>query len=424
MFALVDCNNFYASCERVFQPQWEGKPIVILSNNDGCVIARSNEAKALGIPMGAPAFQYKDQFARENVKVFSSNYPLYGDMSSRVMKILERYTPECEIYSIDEAFLRFNGFDHFDLESHGKKMKKQVQQWTGIPVSIGIAPSKGLAKIANKIAKKYSVKTGGVYVINTEEQRIKALKWTAVKDLWGIGRQHAKRLEKHAVKTAYDFSNLPDSWIRKHMSVLELRLKKDLLGIPCIPLEENPPAKKSIATTRSFQKNVTQFWELEERIATYATLCAEKLRKQKSSCTALMVFVRSNPHKANALPYRNSCVITLPYATDSSISIAKYAVFGLKNIFKEKIDYKKAGVILMGISPSDQKQLNLFHTDQNKHDSLMRAIDKMNLRFGQHHIKLANQDLKQTWKMRQEHLSHRYTTELSDIIRVYPEKQQ
>ena len=209
MFALVDCNNFYASCERVFQPQWEGKPVVILSNNDGCVIARSNEAKALGIPMGAPAFQYKDIFSRQNIKVFSSNYPLYGDMSSRVMKILETYTPDIEIYSIDEAFLQFKGFEHFDLDAQGRAMKKQVQQWTGIPVSVGIAPTKGLAKIANKIAKKYNDKTGGVYLMATDEQRIKALKWTAVKDIWGIGRQHAKRLEQQGVKTAYDFSNLP-----------------------------------------------------------------------------------------------------------------------------------------------------------------------------------------------------------------------
>ena len=422
MFALVDCNNFYASCERVFQPQWEGKPVVILSNNDGCVIARSNEAKALGIPMGAPAFQYKDIFAREKIKVFSSNYPLYGDMSSRVMKILERYTPDIEVYSIDEAFLQFKGFERFDLDAEGRAMKKQVQQWTGIPVSVGIAPSKALAKIANKIAKKYSDKTGGVYVMQTDEQRVKALKWTAVKDIWGIGRQHAKRLEGQGIKTAFDFSNLPDSWIRKHMSVLELRLKKDLLGLPYIQLDDVPSTKKSIATTRSFQNNLRAFWEIEERITTYATSCAEKLRQQKSSCTALMVFVRSNPHKDASEPYRNSCVVTLPYATDSSITLTKYAILGLKGIFKEGVDYKKAGVIVMGLTPTNEKQLNLFHSDQNKHDSLMQAIDKMHLRFGPHRIKLANQDLNKTWKMRQEHLSPRYTTELSDVIRIYPER--
>ena len=197
MFALVDCNNFYASCERVFQPQWEGKPVVILSNNDGCVIARSNEAKALGIPMGAPAFQYQAQFKQQGIKVFSSNYPLYGDMSHRVMSILERYTPNIEIYSIDEAFLQFKGFDFFDLEQEGKHMQKQVRKWTGIPVSVGIAPSKALAKIANKIAKKFTTKTSGVYCIDTEDKRIKALKWTAIGDVWGIGRKHCQRLEAH-----------------------------------------------------------------------------------------------------------------------------------------------------------------------------------------------------------------------------------
>ena len=263
--------------------------MVILSNNDGCVIARSNEAKALGIPMGALHFNTKTSLV-QNIKVFSSNYPLYGDMSSRVMKILERYTPDIEIYRIDEAFLQFKGFEHFDLDAQGRAMKKQVQQWTGIPVSVGIAPTKGLAKIANKIAKKYSDKTGGVYLMATDEQRVKALKWADAKDIWGIGRQHAKRLEKQGVKTAYDFSNLPDSWIRKHMSVLELRLKKDLLGLPYIQLDDTQLAKKSIATTRSFQSTLSHFWEVEERIVTYATSCAEKLRQQKAAALLMVLY--------------------------------------------------------------------------------------------------------------------------------------
>ena len=422
MYALVDCNNFYASCERVFQPQWEGKPIVILSNNDGCVIARSNEAKALGIPMGAPAFQYKSTFKQKNIKVFSSNYPLYGDMSSRVMSILESYTPNIEFYSIDEAFLEFKGFNRFDLGAHGKKMKKQVMQWTGIPVSVGIAPSKALAKIANRIAKKYPKKTGGVYVMETEEQRVKALKWTAVKDIWGIGRQHSKRLEAQGIATAYDFCNLPDSWIRKYMSVLELRLKKDLLGLAYIQIEEIQPSKKSIATTRSFQTHYTEYDDLRERISTYANNCAEKLRAQKSSCAALMVFVRSNRFKENIPQYRNSCVVTLPYATDSSLTLSKYALMGLKNIFKPGIEYKKAGVILLGLTPSAQRQLNLFHEKIDQHDALMQAIDRIHKRFGPQRVKLATQDLNKTWKMRQEHLSSRYTTELNEIITVSAKK--
>jgi DNA polymerase V len=418
MFALVDCNNFYASCERVFQPQWEGKPIVILSNNDGCVIARSNEAKALGIPMGAPAFQYQSFFKEKKIKVFSSNYPLYGDMSSRVMSILDQYTPNIEIYSIDEAFLQFKGFDLFNLEAEGRRMRKQVRRWTGIPVSVGMAPSKALAKIANKIAKKYDVKTGGVYCIDTEEKKIKALKWTAIGDVWGIGRQHRKRLEAIGVTNAWEFTLLPDDWIRKQMSILGLRLKKDLQGIPSIQLEEIQSPKKGIATTRSFEGTLTSFPDLEERVSTFASSCAEKMRKQRSSCTALLVFVRSDPHKKGAIPYRNSCVLSLPYATNSSIMLSKYAVTGLRKIFKEGIHYKKAGVMIMGLVPTASRQLPLFEGKEVKHLAVMQALDRIHQRFGPHRIKLANQDLERTWKMKQKHLSQRFTTEISEIITV------
>ena len=418
MFALVDCNNFYASCERVFQPQWEGKPIVILSNNDGCVIARSNEAKALGIPMGAPTFQYQSFFKEKKIKVFSSNYPLYGDMSSRVMSILDQYTPNIEIYSIDEAFLQFKGFDLFNLEAEGRRMRKQVRRWTGIPVSVGMAPSKALAKIANKIAKKYDVKTGGVYCIDTEEKKIKALKWTAIGDVWGIGRQHRKRLEAIGVTNAWEFTLLPDDWIRKQMSILGLRLKKDLQGIPSIQLEEIQSPKKGIATTRSFEGTLTSFPDLEERVSTFASSCAEKMRKQGSSCTALLVFVRSDPHKKGAIPYRNSCVLSLPYATNSSIMLSKYAVTGLRKIFKEGIHYKKAGVMIMGLVPTASRQLPLFEGKEIKHLAVMQALDRIHQRFGPHRIKLANQDLERTWKMKQKHLSQRFTTEISEIITV------
>ena len=418
MFALVDCNNFYASCERVFQPQWESKAIVILSNNDGCVIARSNEAKALGIPMGAPAFQYYSFFKQKGVKVFSSNYPLYGDMSSRVMSILEQYTPNLEIYSIDEAFLQFKGFDLFNLEAEGNRIQKQIRRWTGIPVSIGMGPSKSLAKIANKIAKKYDSKTGGIYCINNEDKRVKALKWTAIGDVWGIGRQHCKRLESIGVRNAWQFTMLPNDWIRKQMSILGLRLKKDLQGLPHIQLEEVQPSKKGIATTRSFEGTLADFKDLEERISTFASNCAEKMRKQKSSCTALIVFLRSDPHRKGVTPYRNSCVLTLPYATNSSITLSKYAVLGLHKIFKKGILYKKAGVMTMGLVPTANRQLPLFGGEESKHLLIMKTLDCINKRFGPHQMKLANQDLQYTWKMKQEHLSQRYTTEISEIIEV------
>jgi len=418
MFALVDCNNFYASCERVFQPQLEGKPVVILSNNDGCVIARSNEAKALGIPMGAPAFQYRSFFKQKGVQVFSSNYPLYGDMSSRVMSLLGQYSPNLEVYSIDEAFLQFKGFDLFNLEAEGRRMRKQVRRWTGIPVSVGMGPSKALAKIANKIAKKYDTKTGGVYCIDTEDKRVKALKWTAIDDVWGIGRQHRKRLEALGVKNAWQFTLLPDDWVKKHMSILGLRLKKDLQGLPSIQLEEVPSPKKGIATTRSFEGTLTAFSDLEERVSTFANSCAEKMRKQGSSCTALLVFLRSDPHKKGAIPYRNSCVLTLPYSTNSSITLSKYAVLGLHKIFKEGVHYKKAGVMIMGLSPTATRQLPLFGGEEVKHLAVMQAVDRIHKRFGPHQIKLANQDLQRTWKMKQEHLSQRYTTEIKEVITV------
>ena len=418
MFVLVDCNNFYASCERVFQPQWEGKPVVILSNNDGCVIARSNEAKALNIPMGAPAFKYKQQFKQQGVKVFSSNYPLYGDMSNRVMTILEKYTPNLEIYSIDEAFLQFKGFDLFNLEQEGQRMRKQVRKWTGIPVSVGIAPTKALAKIANKIAKKFMKRTQGVYAIDTEEKRIKALRWTKIGDVWGVGRKHKIRLEAIGVCNALQFTQLPDAWVRKHMSVLGLRLKKDLSGVSSIQLEEIIPIKKGIATTRSFEGTITQFSDLEERISTFATSCAEKMRKQRSSCNALLVFVRSDPHKKGGFPYRNSCVLPLPYATNSSILLSKHAVMGLQKIFKKGVHYKKAGVMIMGLIPTEKRQLSIFQNNNNKHLTLMQSVDRIHKRFGPHRIKLANQDLNRTWKMKQEHLSQRFTTELNEIITI------
>ena len=418
MFVLVDCNNFYASCERVFQPNWESKPVVILSNNDGCVIARSNEAKALNIPMGAPAFKYKQQFKQQGVKVFSSNYPLYGDMSNRVMTILEKYTPNLEIYSIDEAFLQFKGFDLFNLEQEGQRMRKQVRKWTGIPVSVGIAPTKALAKIANKIAKKFVNRTQGVYAIDTEEKKIKALQWTKIGDVWGVGRKHKIRLEAIGVCNALQFTQLTDAWVRKHMSVLGLRLKKDLSGVSSIQLEEIIPIKKGIATTRSFEGTITQFSDLEERISTFATSCAEKMRKQRNSCNALLVFVRSDPHKKGGFPYQNSCVLPLPYATNSSILLSKHAVMGLQKIFKKGVHYKKAGVIIMGLIPTEKRQLSIFQNNNNKHLTLMQSVDHIHKRFGPHRIKLANQDLNRTWKMKQEHLSQRFTTELNEIITI------
>ncbi len=416
MFALVDCNNFYASCERVFRPELEDKPIVILSNNDGCVVARSNEAKLLGIPMGAPAFKYSRLFEQNKVQVFSSNYALYGDMSARVMHILSGFAPEIEIYSIDEAFLKFKNCSFLDFESFGQEICKQVKKWTGIPVSIGFGPTKALSKVATRVAKKFKERTKGVYLIDSEEKRIKALKWLPVEDVWGIGRKHTARLQRIGINRAFAFTELSEKWVKKHLSIVGLRLQQDLKGIPTLDLEALP-AKKSIATTRSFSKDYKTFQEVKERIVTFAVSCAEKLRRQKSVCASLMVFIRSNRFQRNKPQYGRSIVIKLPFQSNSSIEITKHAVSALRKIYKEGYHYKKAGVIVMNISPQQLRQATLFTEPDPRHKPLMQVMDNINKTWGRK-VKLGGQEAGRIWKMKQEHLSRRYTTRLDEIIDV------
>jgi DNA polymerase V len=417
MFALVDCNNFYASCQRVFEPHLIGKPVVILSNNDGCVIARSNEAKALGVPMGAPAFQFKSIFKEYNVHVFSSNYALYGDMSNRVMNLLATFTPEIEVYSIDEAFLKFQGFEQFNLEEYGLTIQRKVTKGTGIPISVGFAPTKALAKVANKIAKKFPDRTKSVYVIDTEEKRIKALKWTKIEDVWGIGYQHAKRLKALQIKNAYQFTKLHDDWVRKEMSVVGLRLKHELEGKPRLDLE-TPTSKKAIATTRSFEKSYQTIEEVAERVATFTAHCAAKLRKQKSQCNMVMVFVKTNRFSQDTPQYSRSIVIKTDYPTDSTIDLNRYAQIGLKAIFKEGYQYKKAGVIVMGLTPNNETQLSLFNFSNPKHQPIMRVVDKLNAAMGKTTVRFASQSIGRQWKMKQERLSPCYTTRIKEIVTI------
>jgi len=417
MFALIDCNNFYASCERVFRPELVGKPIVVLSNNDGAVIARSNEAKALGVPMGAIAFEYESFFLKNNIHVFSANFALYGDMSSRVMNLLQEYSPDMEIYSIDEAFLKLKGFDYLDLDTYGKDMQRRITKWTGIPISVGIATTKALSKVANRIAKKYPDRTGSSYVIDSEEKRLKALKWLQVEDVWGIGRQHTIRLKSYGVRTAFDFTQLSDAWVRRNMSVVELRLKYDLSGIVTLDLEKVKP-RKNIATTRSFERNLVHFNDIQERVTTFAVACAEKLRRQNDCCNSLLVFLRTNAHRQELEQYANSTVVKFPFATNSSIELVKFATEGLKRIFRQGYQYKKAGVVIMDFKPENEIQLNLFENSNPKHIELMKTIDVINHCYGQQKIRLASQDQKRVWKMKQERLSPRYTTRLQDIIIV------
>lgn len=414
MYALIDCNNFYASCERVFNPSLIGKPVVVLSNNDGCVIARSNEAKALGIPMGAPAFEYKYLFERNNVNVFSANFALYGDMSNRIMNILSDYSPNQEIYSIDECFLDMSGM-LVDLTEYGLKMRKHVVKWTGVPVSVGVAPTKSLAKVANKIAKKFTKRTSGCYVLDSEEKRIKALKWLPVEDVWGIGTRNSKKLKSIGVHKAYDFCQLPKSWVLQNMTIVGSRLQDDMNGIPSIEME--PVEKKqSIATTRSFDKDYRTLNEVRERISTFTFSCSEKLRKQNSLCNSMMVFIESNRFREHDEYYSKSVVIKLPFPTNSSIELAEFALKGLKSIFKEHIGYKRAGVIVMDFVQNNEYQPSLFFNSNPKHKILMEAIDNLNDRYGTK-VRLASQDVK-VHKMKQERLSPSYTTKLSDFITV------
>ena len=417
MYALVDCNNFYASCERVFNPNLCHKPIAILSNNDGCVISRSDEAKAIGLPMGAPIFKWEAFCKTNNIQVLSSNYPLYGDMSSRVMSILEQFTPHVEVYSIDEAFMQFKGFKNYDFNHYGNQIKKRILKWTGIPTCVGIAPTKALSKVANKIARKFPNQTQGVYVIDSEEKRIKALKWTKIEDVWGIGRALQKKLKAKGCKTAFHFTQLSDDWVHKTFSITEWKLKKDLEGSSKILLD-NPKNKQAIATTRSFESTYSDINNIKERISTFATNCAEKLRKQGSSCHQIYVMLSSDKHKQNLEQHRASKLISLPYPTNSTLTISKKAVQAVTNIYKEGIAYKRAGVILMGLVPNNNYQLNIFEHENPKHKPLMLTIDELNKKYKDYKIKLGNQDLKRTWKMRQERLSPQYTTNINHIIKI------
>lgn len=414
MYGIVDCNSFYASCERAFRPKLIGKPIVVLSNNDGCVIARSSEAKPY-VKMGAVAFKNGEEFKKHGIKVFSSNYALYGDMSSRVMNIIAKHVDEIEVYSIDEAFFRLDNVSVKEAEIIGKRIRKEIMQQLGLPVSVGIATSKALAKLANNIVKTYPEQTQNVYVIGTEAQRIKALKWTPIYDVWGIGRRLSKKLQGMNIEKAYGFTLLSDELVRSKFSVVGLRLKHDLEGKPTIGFEEVHD-KYMITTTRSFPNVIYDLKEIEERVATFANSCAEKLRKQKSECLGAYVFLRSNRFGKDDVKLGG--MVHFGFATSSSITITKDVLQTLRKIYKEGYSYKKAGVVLVSIRPNANHQTRLFGDENPKHQLLMHTMDRLNDKMGQGKLKLANQDIKRTWKMRQEHLSPQYTTKMSDIITV------
>ena len=415
MYALVDCNNFYVSCERVFDSRLEGKPVIVLSNNDGCAISRSNEAKALGIAMGANFFEIEHLVKRHGIYVYSTNFVLYADMSMRVKGLLAQFCPDTEDYSIDEVFCHFAGFERFDLKEYCANIAQTIRQGTGIPVSIGVAPTKTLAKVANKYAKKYPAYKG-VCFIDSDDRRIKALRNLAIGDVWGVGRRHAKRLSSIGVRTAYDFTQLSRDWVRKHMTVTGERTWRELNGVPCIKMETALPPKQTIMVSRSFGKMIGDENAVREAVSTYTAMAAAKLRKQKSCAASMLVFIDTNPFREDLAQYSQHVVIKLPVPSNSTQELIHYALGGLKNIYRPGYFYKKAGVMLMDICPEERAQGNLFDTvDRKKHHRLMVALDGINERYGRNTLKYACMGDGAAWRIRQERLSPCYTTRFSDF---------
>ena len=400
--ALVDCNSFYVSCERLFNPRIRRKPVVVLSNNDGCIISRSNEAKALGIKMGEPYFKAKDIIVRNKVEVFSSNYSLYGDLSRRVMRTLKRFNSDMEIYSIDEAFLDLSNFPDQDVEKIGKEIRETVLQWTGIPTSIGIAKTKTLSKVANHIAKK---KESGVTNLIGIDNLDPILEKVEINDIWGVGKQLTKFYQKNGIYNAKQLKNKSNTWIKKSSNVLGSRTAMELRGIPCINLETTQTKRKSCVVSRSFGKRIEKFQELKEAVANYCLNASEKIRSESLVAKAITVFVRTSPFQRNFGYYSNAKTIDFPIATNNSIEIVKTAVSILEAIFKNGYQYQKAGVMLTGLRNDDGRK-NLFSSEKDeKINSLMRSIDNTNYRYGRSTLSLASAGVHKKWNMKREHSS-------------------
>ena len=400
--ALVDCNSFYVSCERLFNPRIRRKPVVVLSNNDGCIISRSNEAKALGIKMGEPYFKAKDIIVRNKVEVFSSNYSLYGDLSRRVMRTLKRFNSEIEVYSIDEAFLDLSNFPDQDVEKIGKEIRETVLQWTGIPTSIGIAKTKTLSKVANHIAKK---KQSGVTNLIGIDNLDPILEKVEINDIWGVGKQLTKFYQKNGIYNAKQLKNKSNTWIKKSSNVLGSRTAMELRGIPCINLETTQTKRKSCVVSRSFGKRIEKFQELKEAVANYCLNASEKIRSESLVAKAITVFVRTSPFQRNFGYYSNAKTIDFPIATNNSIEIVKTAVSILETIFKNGYQYQKAGVMLTGLRNDDGRK-NLFSSEKDeKINSLMRSIDNTNYRYGRSTLSLASAGVQKKWNMRRQYSS-------------------
>ncbi len=420
--ALVDCNSFYVSCERVFNPRLKGEPVVVLSNNDGCVISRSAEAKQAGVRMGAAYFKVKGELEKAGVHVFSSNYPLYGDMSSRVMRTLETFTPDVEIYSIDEAFLNLRGVGGRDLDAYAREIQDRVLRWTGIPVSIGIGSTKTLAKVADRLAKR-STKTGDVLNLLDSPHLDRALELTDVGEVWGIGYRRVDFLRDKGIVNARQLRDAPDAWVRKHMAVTGLRTVWELRGRPCIELDTVSTTRKTLVTSRSFGRPVVTIEEMKEAVATYISRAAEKMRRRGLAARFLSISMRtsyhgSGPHFSASLP------IQLPAATNSTTELLRHAMPAVERIFKEGIRYQKAAVMLAELVPLAERQASSFEQgDGERLARLTEAVDALNRKLGGRMVEHAALGTAQAWKMRSEMRSPNYTTNWKEIpaARIEPE---
>ncbi len=419
--ALVDVNNFYVSCERVFNPKLIGVPVVVLSNNDGCAVARSNEAKALGIAMGAPWFKCKDLAKQYGIIAQSSNYALYADMSNRVMSILRDFSPDQEVYSIDESFLDLTGFKSLDLTLYGQEMRKRILQWTGLPVCVGIGATKTLAKLANHCAKKRPM-FNGVCDFNrmTHAELNAILSEIDVGEIWGVGRKLALRLNQLGFHSVLDLKRADPSVLRQSFSVVMEKTIRELNGTVCIELEEVIPNKQQILSSRSFGTPVATIDELAESISLYVSRAAQKLRRQHSFAGAIYVYIRTSPFRTDNPQYSNGMLIPLPVATDSTPKLVNIALWALKQLYRPHYAYAKAGIMLSHLVPATGIQTDLFHHTQPtlKSDQLMQAMDSINRKMGRDTLKLASEGFKRPWKMKQGNKSPCYTTKWNELIKV------
>ena len=412
--ALVDCNSFYVSCERLFNPKIQKKAVVVLSNNDGCVISRSKEAKEIGIKMGEPYFKVKELVKRNKVEVYSSNYALYGDISRRVMKVLKTFSPKVEIYSIDEAFIDLSFMDEKGVEDYGSEIRSRVLKWTGIPTSVGIACTKTLSKIANHIAKKE--KAGVIYLNENIDEKLKKF---PIEDVWGVGKQLSKFYYKNNISNAYDLKNVSNTWVKKGTNVLGAKTAMELRGIPCIDLQIDQEKRKNCCVSRSFGRKVKDINELEESIITHCLNAAEKIRADDQIAKTITVFIRTSPFDKNKRYYSNSKTIDLAIPSSNSIELIKNAIKALTDIYKYGYSYQKAGIILSGLKDANQNDQNLLTPLlENKSKKLMKAIDYTNTKYGRYAISIAQAGLSKGWKMRREHSSKIDTASFDSLPKI------